>query len=116
MVLIISGIVLASLFLGAGRGLLWAWLRTRRNRRKLRTQSVMEDLYGLALRHPDPGHAHNFEVLRAMSQYQGGVRRSLHALADEGLAREVSPGNWSLTESGLRRAGENRASQEQNRS
>ena len=111
-VLVISVIVLLSLLLGAGRGLVWSWLQSRRNRGKLRTQAVLDDLYGLALSHPDPGHAHNYEVLRAMGRYQGGVRRSLDALAAEGLAREVSPGNWSLTESGLNRASENRTSQE----
>jgi manganese/zinc/iron transport system permease protein len=111
-VLIISGIVLLSLLFGAGRGLVWTWLQNRRNRHKLRTKAVLGDLYGLALSHPDPGHAHNYEVLRAMEHYQGGVRHSLQALAAEGLAREVSPGNWALTDSGLRQAAETQRKQE----
>ena len=103
-VLVISVIVLASLLFGAGRGLVWEWVRRRRNRRTLRTQGVLADLYGLAAQHNEPGHAHNVEVLRAMNRYRGGVRYSLRALAAEGLAREVSPGNWALTEDGAAQA------------
>ncbi len=103
-VLVISVIVLASLLFGAGRGLVWEWVRRRRNRRTLRTQGVLADLYGLAAQHNEPGHAHNVEVLRAMNRYRGGVRYSLRALAAEGLAREVSPGNWALTDAGAAQA------------
>ena len=103
-VLVISVIVLASLLFGAGRGLVWEWARRRRNRRTLRTQGVLADLYGLAAQHNERGHAHNVEVLRAMNRYRGGVRYSLRALAAEGLAREVSPGNWALTEDGAAQA------------
>jgi Mn-dependent DtxR family transcriptional regulator len=78
---------------GAGR-------RRRRNRRTLRTQAVLADLYGLAAQHHEPGYAHSVEVLRAMNSYQGGVRHSLRALAAAGLVREVSPDHWSLTDAG----------------
>ena len=103
-VLVISVIVLASLLLGAARGLVWEWLRRRRSRRTLRTQSVLAALYGLAAQHDEPDHAHNVEVLRAMNRYQGGVRYSLRTLAAEGLVREVSPDHWALTDAGANRA------------
>lgn len=103
-VLVISAIVLLSLLFGAGRGLVWAGLRRRRNRRTLRTQAVLENLFSLATQHGDPRHAHAVEMLRAMNRYQGGVRYSLSALADEGLVREVSPDHWALTEAGAAQA------------
>ncbi len=103
-VLVISLIVLGSLFFGASRGLTWAWLRQRRNRRRLQTRSVLSNLYDLALQHDDPRYAHNVEVLRAMNRYQGGVRHSLSALATAGLAREVAPDQWALTDVGIAQA------------
>ncbi|MBP8949532.1 MAG: metal ABC transporter permease [Candidatus Promineofilum sp.] len=103
-VLVISLIVLLSLLFGATRGLVWAWARRRRNRRTLRTQAVLADLYGLAAQHHEAGYAHNVEVLRAMNSYQGGVRHSLRVLAAGGLVREVSPDHWALTDAGSEQA------------
>lgn len=103
-VLVISLIVLASLLFGAGRGLIWSWIRRQRSRRQLRTQAVLDSLYGLASQHADPRHPHAVETLRALDNYQGGVRRSLAALADDGYVREVAPGQWALTEAGAARA------------
>ncbi len=111
-VLVISLIVLVSLFFGASRGLVWTWLQRQRNRRTLRTQAVLTDLYGLAAQHPEPGHPHSVEVLRAMNRYEGGVRHSLRALAADGLVREVSPDHWALTEVGVLRAQDLQSSHE----
>jgi manganese/zinc/iron transport system permease protein len=99
-VLVVSLIVLLSLFFGASRGLVWSWLQQRRNRHTLRTQAVLSDLYGLASQHSDPRHPHNVEVLRAMNRYQGGVRHSLGVLQSAGLVKETSAGQWALTDSG----------------
>lgn len=35
-----------------------------------------------------------------MNRYQGGVRNSLRALAEQGLVRETSPDQWALTDAG----------------
>lgn len=103
-VLVVSLIVVLSLFFGLSRGLLWGWIRRQRNRRILRTQAVLVNLYGLAAHHEDPAHPHNVQVLQAMNHYQGGVRRSLNALASEGFVREVGQGYWTLTETGIEKA------------
>jgi manganese/zinc/iron transport system permease protein len=100
-VLIISIIVFLSLLFGAGRGLVWGWVRRRRNRRRLRTQSVLSDMQVLAAAHTDPHHAHEIGVLRAMNQFQGGVQRSLETLASGGFVVEAEPGHWALTDKGL---------------
>jgi manganese/zinc/iron transport system permease protein len=103
-VLVVSLIVVASLVLGASRGLLWGWIRRQRNRRILRTQAVLADLYGLAAQHDNPAHPHNVQVLRAMNRYQGGVRRSLRSLSADGFVREISPDYWALTDAGIQEA------------
>lgn len=106
-VLAISVIVLLSLLFGAGRGLVWTWLQQQRNRRRLRTDSVLAWLYDLGVvQHADPRYAHNVEVLRAMSRYQGGVRNSLRALEVDGLVYRTSPDEWALTDKGVGRARE----------
>ena len=103
-VLVISAIVLLSLLFGAARGLVWSWARRQRSRRTLRTQAVLADLYTLADKHGDPYYAHNYELLRAMNRYQGGVRHSLRTLAESGLVREAARGEWALTAAGLSQA------------
>jgi manganese/zinc/iron transport system permease protein len=105
-VLIISIIVLLSLFFGASRGLAWSWLRRRRNRSTLRTQTVLAGLYRLGAHHADATYPHDIDILRAMIAHQGGVQRSLEVLAQDGLVREVSPGKWALTEAGVSQARE----------
>lgn len=103
-VLVVSLIVVIALLFGASRGLVWNWFRQRRNRRELRLHTVMENLYQLAAHHNDPHHPHSIEVLRAMNLKRGGVQRSLDVLADGGLVRQVAPGLWSLTETGVEQA------------
>lgn len=100
-VLSISAIVVFSMLLAPNRGLVWNWVRHQRNRRQLRTQAVLGDLYVLASQHRDPTHGHSIAVLRAMNQGHGGVQRSLHALAARGLVDETAPGEWALTPAGL---------------
>lgn len=103
-VLVASGIVLVSLFLGASRGLVWSWARRQRNRRALRTQTILTGLYELSSHHDTPYHPHQIDVLRAMTLNQGGVRNSLAVLANTGLVEEVSPDMWALTEKGVAQA------------
>ena len=112
-VLVVSVIVLASLLFGASRGLVWNWFRRQRSRRRLRTQAVLDNLYGLASQHADPRHPHAIGALRAADHYQGGVQRSLEALASDGYVREVSPGQWALTDAGAAHVVESRGPQKE---
>src|SRR5690606_37411584 len=57
-VLCLSVIVLVSLTLAPNRGLVWATVRERRNRRQLRADAVLSDLLTLAGHHEDPTHGH----------------------------------------------------------
>ncbi|MDX1663047.1 MAG: metal ABC transporter permease [Candidatus Promineifilaceae bacterium] len=105
-VLAISVIVVFSLLLAPNRGLLWEWVRRRRNRRQLRVQAVLDDLYTLAAQHADKTHAHDIAVLRTMNAGAHGVRSSLERLAAEGLVRQVNGSRWALTPAGVARARE----------
>jgi hypothetical protein len=79
-------------------------VRHERNRRRLRVDAVLADMYVLAEQHADQQHGHSAEVLRAMSSYAGGVMASLKALEARGWAQESAENEWSLTPAGLSEA------------
>jgi manganese/zinc/iron transport system permease protein len=102
-VLCISVIVAISMTLAPNRGLVWNWMRHQRNRRQLRVEMVLDDLYALTLQHEDLEHRHSVRVLNAMSAGRGGVRRSLEELETRGWAQRVGT-EWALTSNGLAEA------------
>jgi manganese/zinc/iron transport system permease protein len=106
-VLCVSAIVLFSMLFATNRGLVWNWMRSQRNRRKLRARAVLADLNTLAMQHPDQEHGHAVAVLRAMSVNPDGVSHALRQLQERGHAREVSRDVWALTDEGLAQAGRN---------
>jgi manganese/zinc/iron transport system permease protein len=99
-VLCASALVMISLLLAPNRGLLWSWARHQRNRRRLRVEAVLGDLYALASHHDRLEHAHSITVLRAMESWRGGVQRSLEVLAARGWARRTGADEWALTPEG----------------
>ncbi len=105
MVVLTAGvIVLFSLLLAPNRGLLWNWVRHQRNRRKLRLEAVLGDLYSLASQHDDWDHAHSLQALRVMNIGRGGVQRSLEALEGHGWVRKTADDLWALTPEGVQEA------------
>jgi manganese/zinc/iron transport system permease protein len=107
-VLCISVIVVVSLLFASNRGLLWNWLTQQRNRRQLRAEQVLSNLYLLASQHADPTHPHTANALRVMGAGERGVRYSLQTLAEQGLVRQVDEVQWALTEAGVKVAQEAR--------
>lgn len=103
-VLSISVIVLFSFLFAPNRGLVWNWLRRRRNHQNLRVRTVLSHLYRLAEQHEDPEHAHETAVLQTMSFGKGGVRNSLLVLSDLGWVRQVDGDRWALTSVGAEEA------------
>ena len=101
-VLSASVIVFFSLLFAPNRGLVWNWVRRRRNRNSLRVEAMLEGLYVLAGQHEEQ-RPHDINVLRAMNLGRGGVERSLRELERRGWAEEVE-GGWVLTEEGMRNA------------
>jgi manganese/zinc/iron transport system permease protein len=104
-VLCMSIIVVFSMLFAANRGLVWNWLRSRKNRHQIRAQAVLADLNTLALQHPNEEHGHSSAVLRAMSPNPDGVTLALSQLKEQGFAREISRDVWALTDDGLTEAG-----------
>ncbi len=98
--------VVLSLLFAPERGLVAAWLRARRNRANLREIGTLEDLYTLALQHPDdPLHPHPVATLRTMTARPESVEPGLHALAERGLVAPADgSARWGLTGEGLRAA------------
>lgn len=103
-VLCVSTITLVSIFFAPNRGLVWNWLRRQRNHRRLRLETVLSDMYSLAVQHENPAHAHSSEVLRAMNAGRGGVEHTLKTLAERGLVQQVGPDRWALTVAGFNKA------------
>jgi manganese/zinc/iron transport system permease protein len=111
-VLSASAIVFLSLLFAPNRGLVIQAVRRARNRRTLRVEAVLHDLYMLSLQHGDPAHPHSIEVLRAMNFGRGGVERSLHQLAQRDMVRQSGPSGWVLTEKGIEQARQAQQSRE----
>lgn len=103
-VLFVSVLVLFSMLFATNRGLVWNWIRSRQNRRKLRARAVLADLSTLAMQHPNEEHGHSVVVLRAMSANPDGVTHALKQLQERGHARELSHDVWTLTDEGLAEA------------
>jgi manganese/zinc/iron transport system permease protein len=103
-VLCVSSLVLVSLLLAPNRGIVWNWVRERRNRRRLQVEAVLSDLHILAMQHKDISHGHAIEVLRSMSLGHGGTDHSLKELKERGFARRIGTSKWALTPRGLEEA------------
>ncbi|MGB1251252.1 MAG: iron chelate uptake ABC transporter family permease subunit [Candidatus Promineifilaceae bacterium] len=99
-VLCISAIAVLSLLFAPERGLVWAWIRQRRNRRRLRSETVLTDLYLLEMQHPDALRGHSAETLHTMLVGTSDVTRTLKKLAERGLVTQLANKNWLLTDVG----------------
>jgi manganese/zinc/iron transport system permease protein len=104
-VLVLSAIVLTSIFLAPRRGLLWRSLRLGALRAAPDLDPVLMHLYALSHQHPeDPGHGHPIAVIRTMSPPDANVDAALERLADRGLALRTADGGWAPTPIGRREA------------
>jgi manganese/zinc/iron transport system permease protein len=103
-VLVASVIVLVSLFFAPNRGLFWRWFLQQRNRKKLRLDSVLTDLFILASQHGDTRHPHSIQALRTMNAGKGGVEYSLLRLKELGLVEQMDEQHWALTTKGAQEA------------
>jgi manganese/zinc/iron transport system permease protein len=105
-VLAATVIVLLSMAFAPARGLAWSALEQRGQRRQLRTDAVLADLYALASQHKRE-HAHEVGVLEAMRMGRGNVRGALGLLERRGHARQDQRGAWTITDEGRSQAERN---------
>ena len=103
-VVCMSVIVFISLFFAPNRGLLWQKLKNISNRRQIKLQAVLSDLFCLYQQHDDLERSHHIDVMRAMSQGHGGTDKSLAEMQKKGWALEEKKNYWKLTEQGLGQA------------
>lgn len=104
-VLVLSSIVIVSLVLAPGRGVLWRSIRLGTLRTAPDLDPVLMHLYALSHQHPgDPGHGHPVAVIRTMSPPGANVDDALRRLADRGLALRTEDGGWAPTPIGRREA------------
>lgn len=106
-VLCASLIVVFSLTVAPGRGLLWAALEANRHRASLRAHRVLTSLYGLARAHDDLGYASEQGMINAL--YGVNTRGVLQKLSARGLVTPVTHmqeegAHWMLTPAGRREA------------
>jgi manganese/zinc/iron transport system permease protein len=102
-VLCISAIVAISLLFAPNRGIVWDWLRGRRNRKQLQTTMLLEKLYQIAMLHDDPQYAHRMSDLRAVMPNRP-LEAPFFELVEQGLARTDENGRWLLTPAGVAQA------------
>lgn len=103
-VLFVSLIVVISMVFAPNRGLLWNWLQQQRNRRRLRRESVLVDLYTLGKQHNNFAHGHAIETLQAMNAGRGGVEYTLKTLTEQGQVQQIGPNEWALDKLGITEA------------
>ncbi|MEO1089449.1 MAG: metal ABC transporter permease [Pseudomonadota bacterium] len=106
-VLAVSTLVIISILVAPGRGVLWEELKRWRDRRTLRGRQVLVMLYQLAAHHRDPSYPvergavdvfHGLDTRAALARLERrGLVRPVHHMPDEGQ-------HWELTEAGLSEA------------
>lgn len=94
-------LVLASITLAPGRGLVWARLRQRANRRRFAADNTLRDLYRYALAHGAVDSPVPDAFIRGVGD--GRAALGLRQLRAGELVRQGADG-WRLTETGIRRA------------
>lgn len=106
-VLAASAIVLISLAIAPGRGILWSWLQHLENRKNLPSRRVLTTLYRLAAEHNDPAYRAEQAML---DTYHGtSTAAVLQRLKSRGFVEpvehepEFTP-HWTLTQAGIKEA------------
>src|SRR5690606_16523196 len=106
-VLAASALVLVSIAVAPGRGVVWQAIRSWRNRRELASQQVLTTLYRLAATHGDATYPAEQTMVDA---YHGvGTRAALEKLEARGLVARTEhfpegTRHWTLTASGVAEA------------
>lgn len=102
-ILSVSVLVLVSILLAPGRGVVWELIRQARNRRRVRGAQVLATLYQLADEHEEPRQSLEQGLLEAYFGRRMGA--ALRRLESRGLVRAVhcepeTARHWQLTDTG----------------
>ena len=103
-VIVISVIVIISLAFAPNRGLIWRYLRTKKNQREINEDQVLMNLYHLAMNHDDINHSHDILTIKPKAKSYKATRElinKLESLGNRQLAKKDYFNKWSITSDGL---------------
>ncbi len=104
-VIIISSIVILSLAFAPNRGLVWSYIRNRKNQRSIGEDQVLANLYHLYVNHDKQGHCHDLITIspdvNLKQQGKDNIRKQLEDLKSKGFTRSDSSDKWCITDSGI---------------
>lgn len=101
-VIFLSIFVSLSLAFAPNRGLIWDWLRFRKNRKKIQETSMLKNLLLFSEITTDPFHPHDIAALTAIGR--GAIAQTMNEIKDKGWAQQFPDKKWALTPKGLEEA------------
>lgn len=104
-VVIVSTIVIISLTLAPNRGLIWKYIRDRKNQMEIGEDQVLVNLYHLAMNHENTDHCHDVFTIGSNvsigSKAEDVIRDQLRDLKKRGLTKEGYFDKWCITNKGM---------------
>lgn len=103
-VVVISVIVIISLAFAPNRGLVWRYIRNKKNQKEINEDQLLMNLYQLAMNHNDVGHSHDVLTIKPKaksSQANKEVLTKLDSLMNRNLAKKDYFNKWSITDAGI---------------
>lgn len=104
-VIVISIIVIISIVFAPNRGLLWKKIRDYRNKKEIGEDSILINLYLLALNHKHSQHSHPIDTINPLAfKSKSDIKRlenTLKELAQEGYVVQEYFDHWAITEKGV---------------
>ncbi len=104
-VVIISIIVIISLTLAPNRGLVWRYIRNRKNQKSIEEDQILANVYHLAMNHDDKSYGHDIFTISGKANLRDDgrehIRKQLEELRSKGLTEHCGQDKWCITESGI---------------
>lgn len=99
-VIVISIIVLFSLLFAPNRGLIWKYLRDRKNKKEIDEDRLLTNLYHLAMNHDDIDHCHDVRSIKP-DKSERYITPKLESLEEREYVKKDYFNKWSITEKGI---------------
>ncbi len=101
-VLVVSFLAFFSLIFAPNRGILIAWLRHQRNRKRIAGETMLLNMLLFAESDTDPYHPHDMGALHAIGR--SGGQKTMKTLEDDGYIETPEKDVWGFTELGYKKA------------
>nr|WP_300005489.1 metal ABC transporter permease [Tissierella sp.] len=104
-VVIISIIVIISITLAPNRGLVWRYIRNKRNQKNIGEDQVLANVYHLAMNHETIDHGHDIFTISADANLKEegriNIKNQLEHLKSKGLTSRDEKDKWFITDKGI---------------